>query len=67
MIRTLMGINNIKKCTFSFLSGDAVILQLLVITPDAAFVNSPGEIFSQSSAILPWKEIPGRPVRKPVP
>ena len=64
MIRTLMGINNIKKCTFSFLSGDAVILQLLVITPDAAFVNLPGKNIWRSSAIsseLHRRSLPGAP------
>ena len=61
-----MGINNTKKCTFSFLLEMQVELQVLVILGAASFVNSPGEIFWRSSAILQMRsveEIPARPVR----
>ena len=60
--RILMGINNIKKCTFYFLFGDAVILHLLVIDAAAASVKGPGEIFIAEfchSSQLSTQEFPG--------
>ena len=59
-----MGINNTKKCTFSFLLELQVELQVLVILGAASFVNSPGEIFWRSSAILQMRSVeenPGAP------
>ena len=61
MIRTFSGNSISKKCTFSFISGDAVILQLLVILAATAPVKTPGEIFIADFCRFSVEEVPGAP------